>query len=99
MIRDASRAGKLVQVLRSNTQHQIVAALREISHLTGWGPEQVALREAQQAIEQVLMTSQPVELSPRDAYLRRLQHDLANQYDLHSESVGVEPGRRVKISK
>ena len=99
MVHEASRAGKLVQVLRSNTQHQIVAALREISHLTGWGPERVALREAQQAIEQVLMTSEPVELGPRDAYLRRLQHDLANQYDLHSESVGVEPSRRVKISK
>jgi nucleoside-triphosphatase THEP1 len=99
LIRDAVNAGKRVQVLRSNTQHQIMAALRETMHLAGWSPEQVAVREAQQAIEHVLMTSEPVELAPRDAYLRRLQHDLANQYDLHSESVGIEPRRRVKISK
>jgi stage III sporulation protein SpoIIIAA len=92
-------AGKRVQVLRSNTQHQIIAALREIAHNAGWGPEQAAVREAQQAIEHVLLTSEPVELTPRDAYLRRLQHDLANRYDLRSESVGVEPRRRVRISK
>jgi len=99
LLRDAASAGKRVQVLRSNTQHQIMTALREMVHATGWSPEQIAVREAQQAIEHVLMTSEPVELAPRDAYLRRLQHDLANQYDLRSESVGVEPRRRVKISK
>ncbi|UCH33561.1 MAG: single-stranded DNA-binding protein [Armatimonadota bacterium] len=96
---EAASAGKHLQVLRSNTQHQIMVALREIAHTSGWGPEQVALREAQQAVDQVLMTSEPVELSPRDSYLRRLQHDLANQYHLRSESIDVEPRRRVKISK
>jgi stage III sporulation protein SpoIIIAA len=99
LIQDATGGGKPVQVLRSNTQHQIMAALRELAHHAGVGPEQIALREAQQAIEHVLMTSEPVELAPHDSYLRRLQHDLANQYDLRSESVGVEPRRRVRISK
>jgi len=99
LIQEAAGAGKQVHVLRSNTQHQIIAALRELAHHSGVGPEQLALREAQQAIEHVLMTSEPVELTPRDSHLRRLQHDLANQYDLQSESVGVEPRRRVRISK
>ena len=99
IIEAAASEGKRVQVLRSNTQHQIIAALREIAHNAGWGPEQAAVREAQQAIEHVLLTSEPVELAPRDAYLRRLQHDLANRYDLRSESVGVEPRRYVRISK
>jgi hypothetical protein len=99
LAQEAAGAGKPVQVLRANTQHQIMAALRELTHGTGWGPEQIALREAQQAIEQVLMTSEPVELAPRESYLRRLQHAAANQYDLRSESVGTEPRRRVRISK
>jgi len=99
LVPEATGVGKQVQVLRSNTQHQIMAALRELAHHAGVGPEQIALREAQQAIEHVLVTSEPVELTPRDSYLRRLQHDLANQYDLQSESLGVEPRRRVRISK
>jgi hypothetical protein len=99
LVQAATERGKSVQSLRANTQHQIMAALREIAHLAGRGPEQIALREAQQAIEHVLMTSEPIELSPRESYLRRLQHALAEQSDLQSESVGTEPRRRVRISK
>ncbi len=99
LAQEAVGAGKPVQVLRANTQHQIMAALRELAHLSARGPEQIALREAQQAIEHVLMTSEPVELTPRASYLRRLQHAVANQYDLRSESVGTEPRRRLRISK
>jgi stage III sporulation protein SpoIIIAA len=99
LAQEAVAAGKHLQVLRANTQHQIMAALREIAHLSGRGPEQIALREAQQAVEHVLMTSEPVELTPRESYLRRLQHALATQYELRSESVGTEPRRRVRISK
>jgi predicted RNA-binding protein Jag len=61
--------------------------------------EQGGLREARQAIEEVLATSRPAELSPQNAYLRRLQHQLAEKYDLSSESVGTEPRRRVRIFK
>jgi stage III sporulation protein SpoIIIAA len=88
-----------VHVLRSNTYHQIVGALRELFHLGQLSVEELALREAQNAIERVLETSQPIELSPASAYLRRLQHRLASQQHLSSESVGVEPKRRVRISK
>jgi stage III sporulation protein SpoIIIAA len=98
-LQEAARAGTPVHILRSNTQQQIATALREVGRLRQYSAEERALREARQAIEQVLTDSRPVELSPQNAYLRRLQHRLASQYDLTSESVGVEPHRRVRISK
>jgi predicted RNA-binding protein Jag len=38
-----------------------------------------------------------VELSPQNAYIRRLQHQLVQRYGLSSESKGEEPFRRVVI--
>jgi predicted RNA-binding protein Jag len=40
-----------------------------------------------------------VELEPQNSYIRRLQHQLADRYNLHSESRGDEPHRRVRISR
>jgi len=96
---DAVAAGIPVHVVRSNTYHQILGALREVFNLSRISAEERALQEAQSAIEQVLETSEPVELAPQTPYLRRLQHQLANQYQLHSESLGAEPARRLRISK
>jgi nucleoside-triphosphatase THEP1 len=95
----AMEAKIAVHVLRSNTYHQILGAVREMFRLTSLSAEEGALREAQAAVEQVLETSEPVELNPQSAYLRRLQHQLANQYDVRSQSVGVEPNRRIRVSK
>lgn len=38
-----------------------------------------------------------VELTPRSSYIRRLQHQMADRYNLRSESRGDDPNRRVKI--
>ncbi len=95
----AVAANIAVHVLRSNTYQQILGAVREMFHLTSLGAEERALREAQEAIQRVLETSEPVELSPQAAHVRRLQHQLANQYEVHSESVGVDPNRRIRVSK
>jgi predicted RNA-binding protein Jag len=38
-----------------------------------------------------------VELTPQSSFVRRLQHQLAERYNLTSESRGKEPNRRVKI--
>jgi len=46
-----------------------------------------------------MAVDEPVELAPQNSALRRLQHLVAQQYQLHSESVGVEPNRRVRISR
>jgi hypothetical protein len=96
---DAVATGIPVHIVRSNTYHQILGVLREIFHLNRLSAEERALKEAQAAIEHVLQTSEPVELTPQGSYLRRLQHQLANQHELHSQSVGLEPHRRLRISK
>jgi stage III sporulation protein SpoIIIAA len=101
-LRDAEATGVPVHVLRSNSTAQIEEALFRIAHLDQTpvpGQSQNALRETEEAITQVLETSAPVELSPQSAYIRRLQHQMAEQHNLASRSTGREPYRRVLISK
>jgi stage III sporulation protein SpoIIIAA len=101
-LRDAEATGVPVHVLRSNSAGNIEQELLHISHLDAApvpGAAQNALRETEDAIARVLETSAPVELSPQSAYIRRLQHQLAEQHSLSSRSTGKEPYRRVRISK
>jgi len=101
-LRDAEASGVPVHVLRSNSASNIEQELLHISHLDAApvpGAAQNALRETEDAIARVLETSAPVELSPQSAYIRRLQHQLAEQHSLSSRSTGKEPYRRVRISK
>ena len=101
-LRDAEATGVPVHVLRSNSTGNIEQELLHISHLDAApvpGAAQNALRETEDAITRVLETSAPVELSPQSAYIRRLQHQLAEQHNLSSRSTGKEPYRRVRISK
>jgi len=101
-LRDAEASGVPVHVLRSNSAGNIEQELLHISHLDAApvpGAAQNALRETEDAIARVLETSAPVELSPQSAYIRRLQHQLAEQHSLSSRSTGKEPYRRVRISK
>jgi stage III sporulation protein SpoIIIAA len=101
-LRDAEATGVPVHVLRSNSASNIEQELLHISHLDAApvpGAAQNALRETEDAIARVLETSAPVELSPQSAYIRRLQHQLAEQHSLASRSTGKEPYRRVRISK
>jgi stage III sporulation protein SpoIIIAA len=101
-LRDAEATGVPVHVLRSNSAGNIEQELLHISHLDAApvpGAAQNALRETEDAIARVLETSAPVELSPQSAYIRRLQHQLAEQHNLASRSTGKEPYRRVRISK
>ena len=59
----------------------------------------LALGEAEAAVEQISSGQESVELSPQSAYIRRLQHLIADRNSLVSQSLGKEPGRRVRISK
>jgi len=56
-----------------------------------------ALREAEEAIRQVLGDVPEMELSPQSAYIRRRQHELARAAHLASASQGKEPHRQVRI--
>jgi hypothetical protein len=56
-----------------------------------------AMLEAEEAIGAVIEGSSTVSLTPQDSYVRRLQHELADRYNLSSRSRGKEPFRRVEI--
>jgi hypothetical protein len=97
-LRDAQARGMPLHLIKSNTITQMESFLRTAFHLeAGGGDEADALDEAGQAVEEVLEQHHPVELAPRDRYLRRLQHQLAERHRLPSESKGEEPYRRVVL--
>ncbi len=57
-----------------------------------------ALEEARLAVEQIVIPKrQPVELLPRSAKVRKMQHELVEHYRLRSDSFGDEPNRRLRI--
>ena len=100
-LREAVDRGKGMHILKSNTVSQIQAFLRSVFEVEGDmeedGDQEVALREVEEAISEVLSSTQPVELLPQNSYVRRLQHQLVQRYGLASESRGEEPFRRVVI--
>ena len=98
-IADAERAGLPIYVLRSNTVTQMEDCLVDIF---GLQPVQdafsTAVQETQQAIDKILSGASPsIELAPRDAFIRRKQHEMAREADLISHSNGREPYRRVRL--
>lgn len=56
-----------------------------------------ALYEAEEAISAVMDGAPPIALRPQSKYVRRLQHQLADRYNVGSRSKGREPHRRVEI--
>jgi len=95
---DAQARGIPLHVLKSNTVSQIQAFLREVFDVEEYmGEEVTALREVEEAIAEVFESAQPVELSPQNSYVRRMQHQLIQRYGLASESRGEEPLRRVVL--
>lgn len=65
---------------------------------SGSDDELEALEEARLAVEQIVIPKgQPVELLPRSAKVRKMQHELVEHYRLHSDSFGEEPNRRLRI--
>ena len=57
----------------------------------------MALQEAEDAITSAIDQGRAVDLTPQNAYVRRLQHRLAERYNLSSRSRGKEPNRHVRI--
>jgi hypothetical protein len=95
-LRDAEDRGLPIYVLKSNTIVQMEASLTSIFSLEV-DPREAALREAEEAIGLVIRGAEPVELSPQNAYIRRLQHQMAERANLVSRSRGREPYRRVRL--
>jgi len=97
-IRDAEAAGIPIYAVKSNNLPQMRQCLDTIFTLQKEPPTS-AMAEAEEAIEQVKEGKGPVELSPQNAYIRRLQHLVAERHGLASHSLGKEPRRRVQIIK
>ena len=100
-IREAEARGTPRYVLKSNTTTQMENFLRSLFPSV---PEDVmnedeaaAISEAQAAVEAIRAQGRPVELLPQNSRVRRLQHLLAEQSGLRSQSIGREPNRRVIV--
>jgi hypothetical protein len=96
MLREAEERAMPIYVLKSNTVPQMQSSLTSIFSLE-IDPREAAMRETEEAIGMVLHGSEPVELSPQNAYIRRLQHQMAERANLVSRSRGREPYRRVRL--
>jgi stage III sporulation protein SpoIIIAA len=95
-LRESEERGLPIFVLKSNTLLQMEACLTSLYALEV-DPDEAALREVEEAIGLVRSGSKPVELSPQNAYVRRLQHQAAERANLVSRSRGREPYRRVRV--
>ena len=113
-LRSAEARNLPIYVLRSSTAIQIERQLLDIFGIevpagragnherasSGTPEVQEAIREAETAIHQVLKGEKAaVELTPQGSIIRRLQHQMAERYNVSSESKGKEPHRRVKVSR
>ncbi len=87
-----------IHVIRKNVSSQIMKFLKYYFKVGNpEEAEEIALREVTEAIEQVRNSGKSIDLNPQNAYVRRLQHQKVDEAGLHSESVGEEPKRRLRI--
>jgi hypothetical protein len=56
-----------------------------------------ALDEAKAAINKILAGAEHVELSPQNQHIRKLQHELVEQHNMTSKSVGEGSNRHLRI--
>ena len=96
----AEQRGKPVYVLRKNTLAQIQQFVQALvrkqsqdAHLQGEHSD--AIDEAERAASQLEEGEMQVKLSPQAAYVRHLQHKVANERGVYSSSEGREPNRHV----
>jgi hypothetical protein len=103
-LRDAEARGIPIYVLKTNTVVQMEQGLlsmqqQRVPSNEEYGPPTQYMQETEDAIADVMNGNDAaVELTPQNAYIRRLQHQMAQRYNLTSRSQGREPNRRVRIS-
>ena len=95
-LREAEELARPIYVLKSNTVLQMQACLTSLYSIEV-DPREAALRETEEAIGLVVRQAKPIELAPQNAYIRRLQHQMAERANLVSRSRGREPYRRVRL--
>ena len=100
-LNEAESLGRPVYVLRKNTAAQIHQFLRALDRSPARSVSQDAItqavKEAEQGAERLDGGEHKADLSPQVAYIRRLQHQFAEERGLASSSSGREPSRRVVL--
>ena len=102
-MREAENQGRPVYVVRRNTSQQIEQFIKAISRQNDFNRDTPAisnaLQEAEKAVSEVKEGKKEIELTPQGAYIRHLQHAIADRYGISSTSTGRDPKRKVIIYK
>ena len=94
--------------VKTNSMAQIQKVLKDaldiqpgdVEPLQGYSDNtEKALDEARVAIKQVSDGAEVVELAPQPSQIRKLQHELVDQYNLKSTSIGEGENRHLRIHK
>ena len=90
--------------VKTNSMAQIQKVIKEALDIAELNERQTfyditekALDEAKNAIEQILAGATDVELKPQSTQIRKLQHELVEQHNLESKSVGEGESRHLRI--
>lgn len=90
--------------VKTNSMAQIQKVIKEALDIAELNERQTfyditekALDEAKAAIEKVLAGEGDVELTPQNTQIRKLQHELVEQHNLESKSVGEGESRHLRI--
>ena len=92
-----------IYYVRSNSTSQVQKVLKEALHLENdntivfHDETEEALDEAKEAIQRVLENGEDIELSPQNQQIRKMQHELVEQHNLSSVSIGDGQERHLKI--
>jgi stage III sporulation protein SpoIIIAA len=87
-------------LVRKDNATSMRKALQDLfSLMEGMDPSEVkeAVQETEHALQRAMSERVRVELAPRPASIRRMQHRMIARYHLDSESVGTEPLRHLVI--
>lgn len=91
--------------IKTNSMAQIQKVLKEALDITEtsetlcgyYDDAERALDEAKAAINKILAGAEHVELQPQNQHIRKLQHELVEQHNMTSKSVGEGAERHLKI--
>lgn len=92
-----------IYYVRSNSTSQVQKVLKEALGLKDnntiifHDETEEALDEAKEAIQKVLENGEDIELSPQNQQIRKMQHELVEQHNLSSISIGDGQERHLKI--
>ena len=91
--------------IKTNSMAQIQKVLKDALQITEasetlqgyYDDAERALDEAKAAINKILAGAEHIELRPQNQQIRKLQHELVEQHNLTSKSVGEGEQRHLKI--